>query len=100
MTGGVMKKSELFHFTATAIALVIGITGFSSCASLPASSGTASGMREKSSQKVLYQQSGEQEKAIQPGNETVVDSPQTDETASLGGASDPNWGPLPLNIRW
>jgi hypothetical protein len=88
MTGGIMKEIKVSSFAPAAIVLIIVMAGFSSCSSFEAPAEAGSAMSGKSSQQLLYQQSVEQSKLIQPPD-----------AGSLGGASDPNWGPLPLNIR-
>lgn len=84
-----MKKIKLSPITAAGTALLIVMAGFPGCAWLEAPTETASATPRKSSRNLLYQQSVEQGKSGETANETF-----------LGDASDPNWGPLPLNIRW
>ena len=84
-----MKKIELSHITAAGTVLLIVMAGFPGCAWLEAPRETGAATPWKSSRDLLYQQSIAQGKSVETANE-----------ASLGGASDPNWGPLPLDIRW
>jgi hypothetical protein len=94
-----MKNSQVFYFTVGTIALLITIVGFSSCVYLEAPSGTALGAREKSSQPILYEESSQQGKVVHRPEGATPQQGQIDLTYSLGGASNPNWGPLPLRIR-
>lgn len=89
MTGEIMKEIKLSRCTPAMIAIFIVAVGFSGCASLEAPTDTGSATPGKFSKPVLYQQPVEEGKLVEPANQ-----------ASLGGASDPNWGPLPLTIGW
>jgi hypothetical protein len=84
-----VKKIKLSHIGPGPIALIIAMAGFSGYASLDAPTKTGSATPGKSSQQLLYQQPVERGNLLGPANQV-----------SLGGASDPNWGPIPLSIRW
>jgi hypothetical protein len=94
-----MKNPKLSYSTVGTIALLIAMAGFSSCVYLEEPSDTASAAREKSYQLILYEESSQQGKAVHGPSAATLQQRQIDQTSPLGGASNPNWGPLPLRIR-
>ena len=94
-----MKNSQVFYFTVGTIALLITIVGFSSCVYLEEPSDTTSAAQEKSYQLILYEESSQQGKAVHGISAATLQQRQIDQTSPLGGASNPNWGPLPIRIR-
>ena len=56
--------------------------------------------REKSYQFILYKESSQQGKTAPGLSRATPQQGQIDQTSLLGGTSKPNWGPLPLAIRW